>query len=207
MGDWVHDRLSQAIFSGELAPGERLSVPALATQLDVSRSPVREAVQRLVQERLAEEIPHQGAVVAHVDAKELSTLYHVREVLEGLAARMAAERATPQQVDELQMVVAMHRRAIDDGDLKRHVELDQRFHRLLREIADNHWLTDYLSQIQGQIRIGMLSTSVTAGPHLAVKDHEAILDAVQRRDESSAELVARQHIARLRTALNQRSVS
>lgn len=204
VGDWVHEMLSQAIFSGELLPGERLSVPTLADKLDVSRSPVREAVQRLVQERLAVETPHHGAVVAKVDDDDLRPLYEVREALEGMAARLATARVDGDQLRQLADIHEDHLKAVRSGDLERHIDLDQRFHRQLRDIASNPWLSGYLDQIQGQVRLAMLSSSLTAGLEQAVADHGEILDAIASRDEDHAEAVARRHIARLRDELKRR---
>jgi DNA-binding GntR family transcriptional regulator len=93
IADTVDEKLCNAIFARTLQPGTRLSVPALAAELGVSRSPVREAVLRLTQERLAREEPRRGAVVAHIGPRELTALYEVREVLEGLAARLAVENS------------------------------------------------------------------------------------------------------------------
>src|SRR2546430_3105144 len=104
----AHDELRTRILDGALAPGTALSVPALATDLGMSRSPVREAVQRLIHDGLATHVAHRGAEVARVDAGELNQLYVVKEPLEGLAARRATERLTLDGERRLRELLAEH---------------------------------------------------------------------------------------------------
>jgi DNA-binding GntR family transcriptional regulator len=184
-----------------MSPGERLSIPALATELGVSRSPIREAVRQLVQHGLAVEEPHRGAFVAHVTLADLQRVYAVREVLEGLAARSAAEMVSPADLEELEDLLAQHRDAVERGDMEAHFDLDMRFHRHMRVLTGNESLVAFLDQIQGQIQLGMLTTSVRGGAPHAVQDHERILAAVVSRDPEAAEQAARAHIARLRVTL------
>jgi DNA-binding GntR family transcriptional regulator len=205
--DDVYRRLRDDIVAGTLAPGERLSVPALAAQLQVSRSPVRDAVARLVQERLATEAPRRGAVVARVGVRELSALYEVREVLEGLAARLAVDNVGQRLVRSLAAVMAEHEAAVATGDLARHFQLDLRFHSLIREAAGNAELTRFLDDIQIQVRLAMQTTSVTGGPERALDDHRAILAAIDAGDGLAAERASRDHIIRLRDALNASAIA
>jgi DNA-binding GntR family transcriptional regulator len=170
----------------------------------VSRTPVREAIQRLVSEGLAVEQPHRGAVIATFERHEIVEIYETREVLEGLAARLAAARAEPAAIAELRSTLARHRRAVADGDADLHIELDVRFHGLVAAAAANANLAQMLALLQSKVRLAMLTTSVTAGPQQALADHEAILAAIERRDEAGAEAAARAHIARLTRALRER---
>ena len=205
VADLAFGRLRTAIFERELQAGERLSGPGLGEQLRVSRSPVREAVQRLVREGLAEEVPHRGAAVVAYGARELADVYEIREVLEGLAARLAAEHADNTLVEELAEIHEQHREAVERGDQSAHVALDTRFHALTREGADNAWLSELLDQIRGKIQLAMLSTSVGGGREQALAEHGEILRAIQQRDPDAAERAARTHIARLRRLLRARA--
>lgn len=207
IGDAVYERLRDAIFTGILPPGSKLSIPALAESLGVSRSPVREAVVRLTQERFAREEPRRGAVVARVDLPELVRLYEVREVLEGLAARLAVLHGSEAFFAELTRTHREHEQAVTAGDTTRHMELDMRFHQLSRSAADNPELLRLLDDIQGRVRLAMLTTTVTSGPSLAVEDHRLILEAIVARDAELAEQRARAHIVRLRQALHAQGVS
>ena len=202
VSDEVHGVLRQGILTGELEPGTRLSVPTLAARFGLSRSPVRDAVLRLVREGLAEEVPYRGAIVRRLRPEEIIPLYEVREVLEGLAARLAAERATEDVVRDLRAAVSEHAAALAAGDLAEHFDADMRFHRLIREATGNAELVAALSPVQDRIRLAMLTTtSLTAGPARALEDHERILEAIEAGDPRRAEALARAHIARLRRQL------
>lgn len=201
VADKVYESLQQAILTGVVAPGARLSVPALAQQLGVSRSPVREAVQRLIQDQLAREQPQGGAIVASIGRSDLADLYEVREVLEGRAAALAARRRPPGAMGELEQVLGEHEAAVVAADLDGHVRLDMQFHALIREAAGNRHIERVLGEIQMLIRLAMLTTTLTAGPARAVRDHRRILDAVRAGHPEQAERAAREHIARLRESL------
>lgn len=201
IADVVYQHLREQIFSGELPPGTRLSVPAIADEFDASRSPVRDAVLRLTQERLAREEPRRGAVVARVGPVELAALYEVREVLEGLAARLAVENAGRRLIDRLRDTLTEHEEAVATADLDRHQQADMRFHSLIRQAGGNDEVIRTLDDIQAQIRLAMRTTTVTGGPRYAVADHRAILTAIESGDPAEAERAARAHIARLRLVL------
>lgn len=201
IADAVYERIRDAIFAGALPPGARLSVPALADRLGVSRSPVREAVARLTHDRLAVEEPRRGAVVARIELTELIRIYEVRGVLEGLAASLAARRGDPQLAGRLAEVLHDHERAVTAGDIAAHTELDIRFHSLVRHGCGNPEVARALDDIQVRVRLAMLTTTVTAGPPKALADHQAIYQAIRDGDPDRAEHCARAHISRLREAL------
>lgn len=203
--DTVYESLRNAIFSGALPPGTKLSVPALAEKLKVSRSPVREAVVRLTQDRLAFEAPRRGAVVAQITADELAQLYDVREVLEGVATRLATEHANARLHQRLNRIVTRHEEAVAAGDLDEHTRLDMQFHQLVREASGNPYVVRMLDDIQTQVRLAMVTTTVTGGPDLAVADHRAILEAITSGDAQKAENTAKQHVACLAAALRRQS--
>lgn len=206
-GDLLTDRayreIQEAIYANRLPASAPLSVPKLARQLAISRNPVREAVQRLVYDGLAVTLPHKGAVVAHVDVEDLYELYEVRELLEGLAARRATERLEGVTLAELEEIVNQHRKVLEAGEgLAVHIELDARFHRRIREIADNPHLVEVLDGLQGKIRLAMRSLwQSDDAPSRALQDHEKILASMSSRDPSAAEVAACAHVARVREAL------
>lgn len=203
LADRAFEEIQEAIFSNALAPGVALSVPELARQLGISRSPVREAVQRLVHLGLAVTVPYRGAVVARVDIEDLQQLYEVRELLEGLAARRATERLDARSLTGLKELVSGHRSALEEGrGLQAHIDFDVKFHRGIREIADSSSLSEFLETLQGKVRLAMHSLwRSEEAPWLALEDHERILAAMAARDPAAAEEAARAHIARLRSSL------
>lgn len=201
LADEVYERLRRSILEGALGAGARLSVPDLASRLGVSRSPVREAVLRLVNDGLAQESPRKGVVVARLGFDELFSVYEVRAVLEGLAARLAAPTLDDHAIAELRELFAAHERAADVRDLKASLEVDLAFHARIRSAARNPQLEVFLEQIQGKIRLAMVTTVVHPGPKRAVEDHRRILEALERRDAAAAERAARAHVERLTASL------
>ncbi len=110
LADRAYRQLSRAILRNQLAAGTPLSVPELARRLNISRSPVREAVQRLIYDGLAANVPHRGAIVSEIKPDDFRGLLEVRQVLEGLAARLATERATDDDLRSLHDVLEDHAR-------------------------------------------------------------------------------------------------
>ncbi|SNT51092.1 transcriptional regulator, GntR family [Actinomadura meyerae] len=202
LADQAYLRLREAILQRRVPPGTRLSVPAVARRLGVSRSPAREAIARIAGEGLATFVPRKGAVVARITPADLLEIYELREVLEGLAARLAAARIGAAALDELDALVAGHRAAIEDGDVDRHMELDQAFHRAVRRAAGNGRLLEPLDRLQAQVRIAMDTTRRSpGGMPQALGEHERILAALRARDTGRAEAEARAHIVRLRQSI------
>ncbi|MFR9727766.1 GntR family transcriptional regulator [Saccharopolyspora sp. MS10] len=206
-GDGLVDKAYQvirdAILSRRLAPGSRLSVPEIARQLEISRSPVREAIARIEYEGLAESISHRGAVVVQIGLDELIAIYELREVLEGLAARLAARAADTALIDDLEQNWQAHHDAVESGDVERHMELDAAFHGLIRDAGGNLRLAENLRQLQGQIRVAMTTTVARrGGMRTALAEHRALIDAIRGGDPAVAESVARDHITRLRASLH-----
>jgi DNA-binding GntR family transcriptional regulator len=201
LGDAVYNRIRDAIISGELKPGTPLRVPAIAQDLGVSRSPVREAIIRLTGERLAHSEPRLGAMVAKVKRQDLADLYEIREVLEGLAARLAAASTNFGPIADLKEILHKHDNAVSQGNIDEHIELDLSFHRLVRQMAGNKELELLLNHIESQVRLAMLTITVSSGPHIALGEHKSIYKAIQSRDPNGAEKAARAHIARLHDTL------
>jgi DNA-binding GntR family transcriptional regulator len=196
----AYDQLRTRILDGELAPGRALSVPALASDLGMSRSPVREAVQRLIHDGLATHVAHRGAVVARVDAGELNHLYVVKEPLEGLAARLATERLTLDGERRLRALLVEHEELLARGGPESaHVRLDLELHRTVHLIADNPALLGVLDQFAG--RTNLAFPTLWGEPEmarLALDEHRAIVDAMVAGDPDEADRAARRHVARIR---------
>lgn len=205
LAEQAYEELKGSVLANRLRPGDALSVPELARQMGISRSPVREAVQRLIHDGLATHVPHKGAEVSTVDLEDIRQLYTVREVMEGLAARLATERLDATRIGELRALLAEHERvlAADDGE-QAHVEMDVAYHRLIREVAGNPHLTAALDTIQGKAHLALhaLWRSPEA-PRLALEEHRRIFAAMTSGDPEAADRAAREHIARLRIRLAQ----
>ena len=157
LADQVYELLKDRILTRQLAPGQRLSVPAIAGELSLSRSPVREAVQRLVQESLATERPHQGAVVASADLHSLVDLYQVRAALEGLSAELAVEAHDARLIGDLAGVHDEHRLAYDGGSHADVIRADMRFHIRILDATANPELVRVLEPVLQRMSLAMLA--------------------------------------------------
>ena len=196
-----------AILSHELPPGTRLSVPLLAQRLGMSRSPAREAIARIAQEGLAVFSPNRGAVVADLQRSDLVEIYRIREVLEGLAARLAADRMSDDGIAVLTELVAEHAEAVTEADVERHYGLDAQFHAHIRKLAGSPRLVESLDVLQSQIRLAMHTTHRSPGGMAqALAEHRLILAALRARSPDQAETASRLHIRRLITDLQRLEV-
>lgn len=198
--DDIYDSLRDDILASRIRPGNKLSVPNLAEHFGVSRSPVREAVQKLVQQGLASEEIHRGAVVAQLDPMSVVRLYELREVLEELAAKLAADRASDDELLVLETILEKHERAIIDRDFVGHLQLDMEFHAAIRMAARNEHLMESLERVQDKVAIAMLAADVSWPQH-AIQEHRAILSALRSRSPEDAAFAAKAHISRLRKSL------
>jgi DNA-binding GntR family transcriptional regulator len=189
----AYDLLLTAIQSGKLAPGSRLVEIELADEFGISRTPVREAIKRLESQGLVTREANQGAIVTKLDHIRTVELYLVREVLEGVAARLAATLGTEAELDVLRMMVDDDRRFIDRPEEL--VGRNQRFHKQIQLTARNHLLNDILDNM-GVSQILMTGTTsvVKSRPVELLNEHDAIVAAIIARDPDKAEALARLHV-------------
>jgi DNA-binding GntR family transcriptional regulator len=199
LADHVYDVLRGRILARSLLPGDRLSVPLLAAELELSRSPVREAVQRLVVEGLAEEEINRGARVAGVDDADLADVFAVRAVLEGLAASLAATGDTTDLVAVLRASIAHHHDAVRADDEQAVIAIDQAFHQALLEAARNPHLERALGPLLGRAQVALLPDDQSRWPGATLAEHEAIYAAIREGDAPAAERAARDHVAAVLT--------
>jgi DNA-binding GntR family transcriptional regulator len=201
--DAIYRDLRDRIVAGDIAPGSRLSVPALAEQYHVSRSPMREAVVRLVASGIARQSLNAGAVVTRIEPGELVGVYEAREGLEWAAARLAARHGERGLRRKLLDIITRHQEVAAAGDFAGHVELDAAFHRAIRQAANSPVLEAMLDDVQDRVVIAMRSTSVSGGMLQAVADHRRIFEAVAAGDVEAAGAAASAHIARLTALLRE----
>ena len=199
--DRAHRELERAILDHRIPPGTPLSVPKLAEQLGISRSPVREAVLRLTAAGLAVNVPHKGAVVAEIAVEDFSDLFEVREPLEGVAARRAAANATAEDLNDLRSILAQHEKVVGGDDVDCQVELDMRFHQRIREIAANAELSVSLDRIQMRSHHALNTLWRGGTSRHSLDRHYEIFNAIEAGDGAAAETAARIHIAEVRSRI------
>ncbi|MEO6880787.1 MAG: GntR family transcriptional regulator [Mycobacteriaceae bacterium] len=192
--DQVLSVLRQRIVNGDYPPGERLTEDRLAEDFGVSRNPVREALRVAEAEGFVIMVPRRGAVVASPDATTIADLFAMRERLETLAARLAAERATPSCVAGLRDLLDDARIATDGLDLAKVSELNSAFHLRVIEISGNRWLASIASalymHVQWVFRIG----AAQRAPHSWI-EHIRLVDTIEAGDPDAAEVAALAHVA------------
>jgi DNA-binding GntR family transcriptional regulator len=203
--DAITDALREAILDGSLPPSTWLREEDLARQLHVSRTPVREALRRLSDERLTVRSAHRGTIVAPMNLDDVLAVYGVRETLEGLAARMTAARQLAGIVDQLldvhrRMVTAVER---EEFAAARRLNLD--FHRVLRDGTGNPYLQRFLVGVEHAVRRFTNSTLEAPGrAAAALAEHQGIIEAVASGDPDLAARRATEHMRRAREVRIQR---
>ncbi|MGP4111493.1 GntR family transcriptional regulator [Streptomyces sp. 4N509B] len=200
LADQAYELIKDRILSRQLLPGQRLSVPALAQELNLSRSPIREAVQRLVQEGLSTERPHQGAVVASADLSALVDLYQVRAELEGLSAELAATRGDAELAASLERIHADHRTAYETNAAAEVIRADTAFHARVLAASGNPELVRILQPVLQRMSLAMVAGGESWPAH-ALTEHQAVLDAIRAGDGALARARMTDHVARVRERL------
>ncbi len=200
----VLEGLRSGILGGDIVPGTRLLEVPLATQLGVSRGPVREALRQLEQEGLVEFFPHRGAVVVGVADAEIETIYGIRALLEASAFGRAARIVSDDDLDALSDTVERMIAASEAGDVDSVTELDLRFHGRVVELSGFQYLRSLWTSIDGLVRLRTYRSAVRAGideldgardwlvgPSI---EHRRLVDALRTRRSAPAARAARRHI-------------
>lgn len=192
LGEAVFRVLRQALHEGVYRPGDRLREEEIARKLNVSRTPVREAFSRLQSKRLIEP-GGQGLIVRSLDMAEVLELYAMREILEGAAARLAAQHASPSELEALDdLLGAFETHLSDAGELAR---LNRLFHNGIVRAARNRYLETALGELQDGIDLlGATTFGVADRPGTAIEEHGAMLSAIRERASERAEALACAHI-------------
>jgi DNA-binding GntR family transcriptional regulator len=194
-------KLVEAITSGEFEPGERLSEAELARQLGISRGPLREALGRL-EGRLVTRTPRIGVRVIEFSRADLEQLFFVREALEGMAARLAAEKMTDAELDAVSELLSQHANqpALAAGEAYLQRSKDEDFHFAIARAARCERIEQLLlDEVYYQLRIHRLRSSTRPGrAHAALSEHRDILAALQARNPDQAEEAMRRHIRNAR---------
>jgi DNA-binding GntR family transcriptional regulator len=191
--DFVYDSLRDAIWEGRFPRGERLREEEIARALGVSRTPVREALQRLQQRGLLGVGPGRGLMVAQLSKQQVLELYATREILEGAAARFAAQHADSTEIEVLYRLQTNLALAQDDAITL--VKLNRYFHQAIYEAAHNHYLIQILEALHDSL--ALLHNTTFRMPNRrkeSDEEHRRIIAAIENRDADGAEKAAREHI-------------
>ena len=206
LGEQAYQQIRSMIVRLDFAPGDVLREDALQQQLDIGRTPIREALQRLAREHFITVIPRRGMFVSGIEVSELSMLFETRTVLEPYAARLAAARGTEEHWDEMQAALDGVGNATSAEDL---MGIDRRCHELMWDAANNRFLLDTLDMLYAQSdRLWHLYLADVADMNEAVDEHAAILDALSVGDGDRAGDLVEAHLrsfdAEIRHAVTER---
>lgn len=191
----VFETLREAIINATLKPGERLMEIQLAEEMGVSRTPVREAIRKLELEGFVVMIPRKGAYVAGISMKDIADVFEIRAALEALAAGLAAERITEEELEQLERILVKIGECVKNNDLEKLIEVDTEFHETLFKASRNERLVQIVSNLREQIqRFRTASLSTPGRMKYALEEHKKIVEAVSERDVELAQTLAREHI-------------
>ncbi|CAH2211802.1 GntR family transcriptional regulator [Tepidibacter aestuarii] len=191
----VFEYLRESILKGKLEPAQRLMEVQLAEQLGVSRTPVREAIRKLELEGLVVMLPRKGAYVADVSLKDIIEVLEIRAALEGLAASVAAERMSDEDLEKLELISYQFKKSLENGDIDMMVKKDIELHDLIFNSTNNQKLIQINNSLREQVyrfRVTYISDHDTSKN--LVKEHEDIIQAICNRDSKGAMQKSTEHM-------------
>ena len=198
----AYQRLRDMIVTLQLQPGALINEAALMDELQVGRTPIREAIQRLAGEGLAVLRPRRGAFVASLSLLDLQQIFELRREMEGYAARLAAERATPADLAAMTAVLDQLDPARASSDPRALIEVDRAFHRALARAAHNRFLESTLGRLYNlNLRLWYLALDQIGPMDTAIGEHRRVLAAIRLRDSAQAEASLRDHITDFQTRI------
>lgn len=191
----VAETLRDAIVGSVLKPGERLMEIQLAEELGVSRTPVREAIRKLELEGFVVMIPRRGTYVADLSLKDINEVFELRTALEMLAAGLAAERITDEELEELERLLVQIGEYIETNDMEKIVEFDTRFHDLLYKASRNDRLVGIINNLREQFtRFRSISIAYPGRLKQTWEEHRRLVEAIAQRNIDLAQQLSREHM-------------
>ncbi len=198
----AYSQIRSMIIRLELKPGSLIIESELMLKLKFGRTPIREALRALANERLVEVYPRRGMFVASVDVKNLSAISEVRAVLEIKAAELAAERSTPADHEVTRKLIAEIKAIKGKPDMAKLIDLDQRIHLHIYECTHNEFLASTLENYYSHaLRIWFLALDRVAGLADAIIEHRVLLEAISQNDSKAAAKAMRDHVEGFETSI------
>ena len=195
----VYEHIREDIIEGRYANGAYLVETKLAEELDVSRTPIREALKQLELEDLVVSIPNRGVMVQGMSSHDIDDIFTVRYLLEGQAAYWAAERIDAANLARLTEIVELMEMYTRKNDVANHARLDTEFHEVIFSASDSRILRHILTSLHRntrQVRVNSLSTPDR--PSHSLSEHRAIFEAIERKDAAAAKDAMESHVRNAR---------
>jgi DNA-binding GntR family transcriptional regulator len=191
----VFNQLRTNILNGTYKPGDSLIELRLSEELGVSRTPIREALRQLELEGLVQAIPNKGAVVKGITEQDVEDIFTIRTMIEGLAARWAAEKITPEEITELKEALEFEEFYTVKNDTDHLMRYDSRFHEIIFRASKSRPLMHMLSTFHDYIQSArVFSFKIPGRPQKSLSEHRAIFEAISNKDAATAEALTIQHI-------------
>jgi DNA-binding GntR family transcriptional regulator len=191
----VYRVLKESIIKGFLEPGTKLLENKIAEKMQVSRTPVREAMQKLVAEGFVKTTPNQTMVVTEVSPEDVKEVLQIRGVLEGLAARIAAKKINKQEIDELESVVTQMSLHITRENLSSYCKVDDEFHDLILNICGNKWIIQIRDNLGSFIyRFRLKSLCVAGRLKCCFEEHRKIMESLKKHNSEEADRLSQIHM-------------
>jgi len=195
LSEAAYSRIRSMIITLELEPGSLISESALMSTLKMGRTPIREALRSLANEKLVEVYPRRGMFVSRVDVANLSQLSETRAVLEIKAAELAATRSTPADQEITKALINEIRAIKGDLDMPTLIGLDQRIHHHIYQCTHNEFLASALDNYYAHaLRIWFLALDRVEHLADAIIEHRALLEAIASNDPKAASKAMREHV-------------
>jgi DNA-binding GntR family transcriptional regulator len=192
LSEKAYHQIKERIITLELAPSSLIDEQTLMNELNLGRTPIREAIQRLDSEGLVNVVPRRGTFVADVSITDLQKIFELRIFIEGLGARLAAQRITRRQIARMERTLQNLKEQEDAESL---MEVDRQFHELLYQATDNEFLVDVLSRFYDlSLRLWYLVLERLGDVQDSVEQHREIIEALKSRDADRAEALIQRHI-------------
>lgn len=193
--DRAYNAIKFRIITCRYRPGEVLSEAAISTELKIGRTPVHQAIHRLTSDGLVSILPRKGVMVAPIGFDEVMDIINVRLVTECFGARLAAERASESELQELEAILAASEKVLDKGDVEQMMLLDRDFHDVLARAAKNAVLADMLRNLhERSLRFWFISLRDPDHHRNVWTQHRIVVEGLKTRDPDAAEKAMREHI-------------
>jgi DNA-binding GntR family transcriptional regulator len=190
----ILENIRDAIISGSLKAGSKVSEPELAERYGISRTPIREAFRQLESEGYLTVIPRRGAVVSEFSQKDVEEFYAIKSILEGYAARKACEKLSEKELERLQTINNRLSELAESNDIKTFFKIHGEFHDQFIKAADNEKLRDLITSLVTRFqRLRLMSLSLPGRMKISVQEHEKIIDAFRKKDGVAAEKLVRKN--------------
>ena len=203
LGQYVYDNLKRAVIRGDIAPGSRIVESRLATALGISRTPIREAIHKLEREGLLRHDPSVGFFVLGLTQEDIDETFGIRSVLESYAAKLAASKHLPEELEPLERKIEEYQKHLDRGEMEILPRINTEFHDLLYALSRSPRLIKMINDLRDLIyRFREMILNMEHMARTSNEDHRLMLESIRQRDADGVERLVKEHILRGQEAVN-----